>query len=149
MEQSSSPETRPQKVSRTAVLKLLIVIAVVIAIARGSLGTYWAVVVCGAAVGMFLAEHFGNSKSREVLMLLIFPLIVASIATIVPLVGQRAALGDILLWALLGFFVAVAPAAISIVGLSVLSAFVHRVTGIRLLKYEWNRSGSPEHQAGT
>ena len=100
-------------------------------------------------MGIFLAEHFSNSKSRDVLLLLFFPLLFAGFATVSPLLIARdtPALDDLVFGFLMGLLVGVIPVALSVVALSIFSAVVHRFTGIRLLKFEWGL-GTAQDQAG-
>jgi hypothetical protein len=145
MHKSALTEPRSSQFSIVAVLKLLTVMALVFSIVPTSLGHYWTIVIAGTAMGMFLAEHFPKSKSREVFFLLFFPLFFAGFATILPLLTAREppALDDLVFWFLMGLLVGIPAVALSVVALSIFSAAVHRFTGIRLLKFEWGLGTEP------
>jgi hypothetical protein len=147
MHKSALTEPRSSQFSIIAVLKLLTVMAMVFSIVPVSFGYYWTIVMAGAATGIFLAEHFAKSKSREVLFLLFFPLLFAGLATILPLLTarERPSLEDLVFWFVMGTLVGIVPVALSVVALSISSAVVHRFTGIRLLKFEWDLGNESNH----
>lgn len=123
-------------------MKLLLVVAAICAIGPSALGRYWTAVAIGAALGMFLAEHFAaNSKSREYLALLGLPLLFAATAAMTPLLGAQdeVAFRDVLVMFCVGALTGIVPVAISVVALSILSALVKGISGVRLLKYDWVR----------
>ncbi len=124
-------------------MKLLLVVAAICAVGPPALGRYWTTVAIGSALGMFLAEHFAaNSKSREYLALLGLPLLFAAMAATTPLLEAQdeVAFRDVLVVSCTGALLGIAPVAISVVALSILSALVRRISGVRLLKYDWVRA---------
>jgi hypothetical protein len=121
-------------------MKLLLVVAAICAVGPSALGRHWTVIAIGSALGMFFAEHFAaNSKPREFLALLGFPLVFAAAAATSPLLEAQheVAIRDFLVMFCTGALLGIAPVAISVVALSILSAIVRRISGVRLLKYDW------------
>lgn len=121
-------------------LKLILVIAVVCAAGPSLLGRHRTIVTVGCVVGIFIAEHFAHSRSREFFAILLIPLGFASMAALVPLLESPEPKPPTQYFAAiaLGGLTAIMPTALTVVAISILSAFAHRITGIHLLKYDWS-----------
>lgn len=121
-------------------LKLILVIAVACAIGPSTLGQHWTIVTIGCVCGIFVAEHFANSRIGEFSAMLLIPLGFASMAPLIPLVQSPEAESptQYLTAMALGALTGIAPAALMVVAINILIAFAHRITGIRLLKYDWS-----------
>ncbi|EDL60351.1 hypothetical protein [Gimesia maris] len=122
--------------------RLLIVLALILL--AGALSHYWqgAIICLGASVGMFLAERSGSSRRREFLFLLGIPLLsywLVLMSTFL-LHSDGVTAGQISLWAVIGLCTGIVPAALSVVVLSIASALIDKLTGLRLLKYHWNHN---------
>lgn len=122
--------------------RLLIVLALILL--AGALSHYWqgAIICLGASVGMFLAERSGSSRKREFLFLLGIPLLsywMVLMSTFL-LHSDGVTAGQISLWAVIGLCTGIVPAALSVVVLSIASALIDKLTGLRLLKYHWNHN---------
>ncbi|WP_339687189.1 hypothetical protein [Gimesia maris] len=122
--------------------RLLIVLALILL--AGALSHYWqgAIICLGASVGMFLAERSGSSRRREFLFLLGIPLLsywMVLMSTFL-LNSDGVTAGQISLWAVIGLCTGIVPAALSVVVLSIASALIDKLTGLRLLKYHWNHN---------
>lgn len=94
----------------------------------------------GAATGMFLAEHFGCTRKKEFLFLLGVPLLFSWLLLLVTIFRDpgKVTVTQFCLWTLLGFCTSIVPATLAIVTLSTLSAVIFKLTGLRLLKSDWN-----------
>ena len=122
--------------------RLLIVLALILL--AGALSHYWqgAIICLGASLGMFLAERSGSSRRREFLFLLGIPLLsywMVLMSTFL-LNSDGVTAGQISLWAVIGLCTGIVPAALSVVVLSIASALIDKLTGLRLLKYHWNHN---------
>lgn len=128
-------------------LKLGIVLALILVLGLMTEQIYWAKLCLGAAIGMFFAEHFASTKRREFVFLICLPLAFVCVTTILPLLLQDpegfkiASLGLSFFLLLLTGIVLVPVVACSVVFLSIISYFVFRLTGLRLLKFDWNSNG--------
>lgn len=128
-------------------LKFGVALALILVLGLLNEQIYWTKICLGAAIGMFFAEHFASTKRREFVFLICLPLAFVCVTTILPLLLQEpegfkiASLGLPLFLLLLTGIVLVPVVACSVVFLSVLSYFVFRVTGLRLLKFDWNSKG--------
>ena len=135
-----SMQIKPSR-SRSLIIVLLLILSV------GVITEAWyGVFLClGAAIGMFLAEQFGTSRTREFLFLLGTPLLFSWLMLIATIWQQPggASLAQLSLWTFLGFCIAIVPAAVAVVALSILSAILFKLTGLRLLKFDWSQG---EHQ---
>ncbi|WP_154933721.1 hypothetical protein [Gimesia maris] len=121
----------------------LLIVLVLILIA-GAVTHYWqgAIICLGASVGMFLAERSGSNRRREFLFLLGIPLLsywLVLMSTFL-LHSDSVTAGQISLWAVIGLCTGIVPAALSVVVLSIASALIDKLTGLRLLKYHWNHN---------
>lgn len=139
MTSHNSPQSNqsiPASLGRICIVLLLTLIAGVLT------GAWYPVALfLGAALGMFLAEHFGSTRTREFLFLLGTPLLSAWLLLLITIAQQRGGLSvsEFSLWSLLGLCTAIVPAALAVVALSILSAIFFKITGFRLLKFDWNR----------
>lgn len=131
-----SNQSIPASLGRLCIVLLLTLIAGVLTAAW-----YPVALFLGAALGMFLAEHFGSSRAREFLFLLGTPLLSAWLLLLITISQQRGGLtvSQFSLWSFLGLCTAIVPAALAVVALSLLSAILFKITGFRLLKFDWNR----------
>lgn len=133
------------KITLTVILKLVVVLAVIVGIGVLTEQIYGTALCQGAALGMFLAEHFASTRSREFLCLICLPAVLGCTAIIVlSLRGSTDfAAAELGVWMPLILLLGVVPAAISVVALSILSSLIFKVTGVRLLKFEWNSATEP------
>lgn len=122
------------------IMKLLMVLALILL--AGALSQYWqgAIICLGASVGMFLAERSGSSRRREFLFLLGIPLLSYWLLLMSSFLlhSDGVTAGQISVWALIGLCTGIVPAALSVVVLSIASALIDKLTGLRLLKHDWN-----------
>ncbi|QDT43207.1 hypothetical protein Pan241w_33070 [Gimesia alba] len=124
--------------------KLIVVLLLILA-AGVTTDAWYGVSLClGAAIGMFLAEHFGSSRTREFLFLLGTPLLFFWLMFLATIWQQPDGASPALLslGTLLILCSAIVPAALTVVALSIISAIVFKLTGLRLLKFNWSRSES-------
>ena len=118
--------------------KLAGVLVLIIAVGWITGQQQWAMIFAGAAVGVSLAESLTVSKHQEFCLLLGVPVVFATVSTLVPFV-QQSDFGDpkeIALAAMIGALTAIVPAAIASVSLYSFSAFVFRLTGVRLFHFD-------------
>lgn len=127
------------------ILKLSVVVAAIFA-AAPTVGPYVTIIMLGAVAGMFICEHFANTKASEFLAIIVLPVSCAAFALCLPLMrsSESASPGDYALAAAVGALTGIVPVTMAIVLLSIVSALVYRVTGIRLLKYDWGDSANTE-----
>jgi hypothetical protein len=121
-------------------MKLLVVMAAICAVGPSALGRHWTIIAIGSALGMFLAEHFAaNSRPRQFLALLGFPLLFATAATTATLLEaqEEVTIRDFLVVFCTGALLGIVPVSICVVALSILSALVKRISGVQFLKYDW------------
>lgn len=118
----------------------MLVIALACAVVPSALGWHWTTVTIGCVFGIFFAEHFANSRPREFFAVLLIPLGFASMSALVPLLQspERETPVQYFSTMALGALAGIAPVALTVVAVSTLSAFAHRITGVRFLKYDWN-----------
>lgn len=124
------------------IMKLLMVLALILL--AGAISHYWqgAIICLGASVGMFLAERSGSSRRREFLFLLGIPLLSYWLVLMSSFLlnSDDVTAAQVSLWALIGLCTGIVPAALSVVVLSIASALIDKLTGLRLLKHDWNQN---------
>ena len=120
------------------IMKLLMVLALILL--AGAISHYWqGVIIClGASVGMFLAERSGSSRRREFLFLLGIPLLSYWLVLMSSFLlnSDYVTAAQVSLWALIGLYTGIVPAALAVVVLSISSALIDKLTRLCLLKYD-------------
>ncbi|MEO1524943.1 MAG: hypothetical protein AAFX06_05875 [Planctomycetota bacterium] len=130
-------------------MKLVCVIAVVCAAGPNMFGMYFTVVAFGAVSGIFVAEHFADTKPREFFAITLIPFVSATLASLIPLLqsSESVSPAEFGITLTLGAMTGIMPAAVSVVAISIASALIHRTTGVQLLKYDWSESGATRVRA--
>ena len=129
------------KFSMGELLKLFFVLSLVFAVSAATGELYWTLICGGAVVGIFLAQHFATTRKLEFVLLLAPPVLSAALATIAVFLQdgrQNVTIGTILALGVIGALIGFIPSVMAIIAVNVFSACVYGISGIRLLKFEWN-----------
>jgi|GEM_PF-2248357 len=143
-----SKRERTKRISGTRLLKLVVVLAFFVGAGVYTKSSYFALFVL-ASLGIFFAEHFAKSRRLELLYLIGLPTLFWILVTIFS--SNSGGLSDWLPSArwndfasgmtvvLLTATLATAASAMSAIAVCLLCGLIYRLTGIRLLKFDWRK----------
>ena len=151
---NSCPEStiapRPQ-LTLVAMLKFAVVIGFIVAVALPFSPSSFHYVFVGGATGMFVAEYFCRTRPMNFIALLIVPALFVAVSIAIPFLEHPGGIAptELIVWAFIGFLVAIVPAAISVVVISIVCRLVFSLTGIRLLKFDWGVTETLDNNKST
>jgi hypothetical protein len=136
---TKDPEQPNSKFSLADFMKLIVALSIVLAASVATGERHWTFIVVGAVIGNFLADHFATTQFRELFFLLAPPLIGASCASaLIFNLNDPVDIRGTTVVALIGILAGFVPAVFTVILVNIVAWLIYRVTGIRLLKFEWN-----------
>lgn len=144
----TAPVARPE-LTLVATLKFAVVIGflmpVTLLFSPSSLNVY--LIVVGGATGMFVAQSFCRTRSQQFFALLVVPALFGAVGTVLLFLDDPDGVTptSIVVGALIGFFVAIGPAAVLVVAISLVCKFAFLLTGIQFLKFDWGVAETVEN----